>query len=485
MKPKQYTLRLALGCFLLWPSLSLAKDCTWTVKGTLKVTHLLEELKDKYIASYLKGVKVKVSAKEKVIGVWGTWNSWDTVETNANGEFSVSKEKNCDERRFKVEFKFDNDELHVIDYGWDTEWYTLKEESSGEHKAGTTHFGDMTIPSSLGDETNLARKQADIWVLYNKVFDQLASYGSSYKFTKKVEVKYPSNPLGKDNGSYADPITQNVHIIKEDGNDDFRTDIMIHELMHIWAYQHVSGALGLATNLISTWDTHCTEQQSSIVFHEAFAEFAMQKLANEMFAGHDLFDAHETLALNKDALQEGLNCWAYQTKILGIRNGFDPDGKDGSDVVDPFTSIEDMEDHEFGWMSLFYTLTTPNLEDYSYTSTEATSKDLSHTSTRIAKKTMLNQCASVTGYALKDILKVFLANSSAGYDKNLKGAEMNFTDFMTRAAKILNFTDKKQAYLDLLNPAKTTDTQDVLCAPILAPTGSFNRPPKGGKQRGN
>jgi hypothetical protein len=180
-----------------------AADCSWTVKGRLKVEHRLSELKTAYGTSSLGNVLVKVSAKEKVpiIG-WGTWNAWPTVRSKSDGSFTVSNTKNCDRRRFKVEVKFQDDALEVrhehstssLDK---VKWYTIIDETGGDHAPGTTDYGDEIFRASgahdLDDDE--AWSHADIWFLYKKAIAKAASYGSSYAFTGQVKVKYPHNSL--------------------------------------------------------------------------------------------------------------------------------------------------------------------------------------------------------------------------------------------------------------------------------------------------
>jgi hypothetical protein len=62
------------------------KDCDWRVTGKLSTLNILPKLQAKFGSrSYLENIEVKVSAKEKVLSVWGTWNGWPTVRTDANG----------------------------------------------------------------------------------------------------------------------------------------------------------------------------------------------------------------------------------------------------------------------------------------------------------------------------------------------------------------------------------------------------------------
>ena len=59
---------------------------TWKVKGKVKLKHndsTISTLFGSEVA--LEDLQVKVSAREKILGVWGPFNSWDTVTTNSDG----------------------------------------------------------------------------------------------------------------------------------------------------------------------------------------------------------------------------------------------------------------------------------------------------------------------------------------------------------------------------------------------------------------
>src|SRR6188474_1000207 len=90
-----------------------AKQYTWKVKGSFAIDPQFPELTYRTAIGYSyppKGIKVKISAKEKGIGIW---NEWATVTTDENGNFSLSKEKDGTDRAFRIEFKFESDDLEI------------------------------------------------------------------------------------------------------------------------------------------------------------------------------------------------------------------------------------------------------------------------------------------------------------------------------------------------------------------------------------
>ena len=74
----------------------------------------------------LEDLQVKVSAREKILGVWGPFNSWDTVSTKSDGSFEVKKDKDKSDRQFKIEVLFKDDTLKIYPEN-DGLWNTITE----------------------------------------------------------------------------------------------------------------------------------------------------------------------------------------------------------------------------------------------------------------------------------------------------------------------------------------------------------------------
>jgi hypothetical protein len=289
---RQTLLSLAYGFLIFLAAATAAKaDCTWKVSGTVKVQSQEQELIDKFGAQIpLKGIQVKVSG-----ATIGWFDSWGTVTTDANGKFTLTKQKSCEDRKLKIEVKFQNDNLEIrhehatTDLLTNVKWYTIVEDSERRREAGTIQIVPTVFDAGKNHDLNdsEARSHADIWVMANALRDHLASYGSSFKFTKQSVIKYPHNGIASDNveSSYCNPITQVVYIYKSnDGTEDhLNVQTVYHEMMHSWAFQHTSGELDLATNLIFTGSTHCANEKEHISFNEAFAEFAMERLYEEIY----------------------------------------------------------------------------------------------------------------------------------------------------------------------------------------------------------
>lgn len=406
---------------------------TWTVKGKLAVDHQLPELAAKFGGeSCLKNVDVKVSARKKVLGVWGTWNGWGTDRTNSRGEFSISKEKDRSDRQFRVKVKFQDDELEVrhrtaTSSTTKVKWYTIWDESQ-ERGPGTFDVGKRTFrsggPDALGDFE--ARRHADIWVLYQMASEHMASFGGDYAFQTKVKVKHPHDGIVGDGqeASYANPTTKLIYIVQNSRRDDFKTDILLHELAHIWAYNHMSGEICLTETLLMNGSTHGLVDDSCVAFGEGFAEWWKDKMQEE------LFGTAPPLPRSRRGLAD-----------LGL------------------TSRALVQRHDDGWLSVLHMLTTPDLHKHDFgTQTSG--------STFVAAASGVHLGCQSPTLGFKNVLKIFLANASKGYSKKLSRSETTVEAFLERAEALLKKMKPayRDLYLELADPTSTVQPADELCS---------------------
>jgi len=452
---------LGLTCIMLSASQTKA-DCTWSVSGTVKVQTQEPLLSSKFGAQIpLKGIKVKISGAT----VSGIFDSWGEVNTDAKGNFSLSKQKSCGDRELKIEVRFQNDNVEIRDDKLggiipNVPWYTIVQDSEKRRKAGPIQIVPTVFAAGKNNDLNdtVARHHADIWIIANTLRDHLAGYGSQFKYTERSIIKYPNNEAtAGDNSeaSFTHPVTHVVNVFRShDGTNDHMSPgsgvpTLFHEMMHAWAFGHVHGELDMAINLITSFSTHCFNDEQHISFHEAFAEFAMERLREEIFG------SIHTLPFNRDALKEGLLC-------------------EGN--VDKINSMPLLEKHEFGWMSLFRMLTTDQLGQFTYAG-EANSTSRFDSSVFISKApNVALGCSNPTNHTLKDILDVFLSHSSKGFANNLTKSEMKSIDsYIHRAAKILGFEEQETALKNLLNPTKTSEPKNELCSVTIKelPPGSI------------
>lgn len=400
---------------------------TWTVHGRVMVAHRMPELAALAPSGCpIEGIKVQVSAKEKILGVWGWYNAWETVTTDAGGYFSITRSLSDNERRFKVEVKFQDDDLLEIRHETSTssttkvKWY-LVYESDTERSPGSVDLGTFTFDSSGSHDLNdyEARSHADIWVLAKKAIDELASYGSAYEFGAQVKIKFPhSSWFGAVEASYANPYTRVVYIHEH----DFEADVVLHELMHVWSYDHGTEEAVLADTLVGLGTTHGSTNAPT-AFLEGFAEYAAWELMAALF-GED-----EVAPYNRYHLYDE----------LGLLN------------------LAEVQEHDDGWLSLLRAMTCSDLFHRDFL--EPGDYDSSDYALDLHSVPIpIEAVVDVPNLGFKDILRVFMASSSAGYSSDIAFRSVTMTGFLTRAAAILSAMDSNDAtnFQSLVNPRGTS-----------------------------
>lgn len=415
-------------------------QCTYTIEGNVKVAHQISELSGE---SPLENIQVKVSAQSKTIVGWGWFTAWDTVRTDASGFFSVTRSKSCNKRRFRVKVKFDDENLEIrhetsTSSLTKVKWYKVYEDSSEVFRDSVTvNLGDLVF-DSVGDHDLDAfepRRHADIWVLYHMAFDALDDLDRG--FESKVKIKYPHDGVAADEPetSYANPITHVIYIVKNlsgDAGDD--TDTLLHELMHIWMYQHSRGESALAGYLLTHLNrgTHDIVDQEYVAFHEGFAEYAAQ------FLLETLFGTEQTRPLSKAGL---------------INQGLD--------------TLDLVQFKDDGWQTVFRTLALDDLSTWNFStaSTRAEPRGI-----MIAKT-----CDDVTKLGFQRLTRIFDEDASAGYTNDIHRNAMNFDDFFERAEDIVSPYDANDTdvYMQTLDPESDFEPYNDICEPLVLPFNPF------------
>ncbi len=436
-----------LGIALLFSMTVIADaasaSCDWRVTGTLSVEHDTR-VRELGTESPLENIQVRVKARDKVLGVWGTWNSWGEVRTDDDGRFTVDSTKDCSNRQFKVDVKFQDSELEVR-HSTSTSsltkvhWYEVFRSDGAGHSPSTVNLGELVfgpvVPGDLGDFE--ARRHADTWVLYKQAIALMASFGENFEFQTQVKIKPIHDGITGDaiEAPYANPTTKVIYIIANSRDDWFGTQTLLHELGHVWAYNHSTGESCLTESLILEGDTHGTVSDPCVAFHEGFAEFWMERVANE------LFGSDTRLPLNRSFLNSGLM---------------------EGDVV---SSLALMQRNDEGWRSVFNTLVVSDLGAYHYyepSDPYPGSETIQH---RYGAH-LTGGCAPPV-VDFRDVLRLFLPKSDAGYDYDLDDTEMRIGTFLTRAEGILDGTGMTDGDAELLrrivDPAGSSQPFDLFC----------------------
>ncbi|MDA1098638.1 MAG: hypothetical protein O2967_06590 [Proteobacteria bacterium] len=455
----------------------------WTLRGRILVEHLFQELTDTYGAiSPLAGFRVRVQARERVAQVWGNWKTWDNVIINEDDEggFQVSKIKSHHKRRFRVQVQFKSADLvifganrsllqqvsralrlrvlrslgtelvldqllqHFTRLPYQADWHTIHVDRTGNgRRAGVIDLGDLTFetnaPDDLGDR--IAHRQAELWFLYSRVIALFKSLGPEYRFNKKIAVKYPhNNPLLGDRieASYANPENHMIYIVENSAVDDYaRIDYVLHEMMHIWAYQHSRREKGMAWQLIIHGDTHNLQNRTWVAFHEGFAEWAYHQVYRRLFGRNPTISAGGTTDIEPRPYKR-----SHLTSAYGLSN------------------LEQVDRHDWGWVSILNLLTTPNLVNYTF---NGAGRHIARTRARPNRATICDDPA----LSFTDLLRLFLTDGRPGAARQLRRSEMHLSGVLERAVAVVPQFDRtaQTAVLSLLDPAATTMPRDLLCRP--------------------
>lgn len=404
----------------------------WTVKGRVVVDHVLPELVEMLGSrTGIGGIQVKVSARSKIPGGWGTWNSWGTVRTGQDGRFDVREDKGSDRRQFKVQILFDSARLRVregkessvrldstgfpIDIDLDLtdkDWHEIHNDKDDdtERRAGVHDLGDIRVKGPV------VPRHADIWMLYGKAIDLMASYGPAFAFADKVHVKYPMTISPDGSSSYWNPVTKHGYI--KDGQCNAYT--LLHELSHQWEYDHCTGETSMVWQLAKHGSTHQPRESTTYVpFLESFADWAAVRMLQEMSAG---------------ALDNFLQVPPYARPNHPFSRSYI-----GADLATQERNLANLDYTERGWYGLFAVLTFAYLDridvDRPYT-------DVAGTDTRYAFLSIFGDLSDLrVGLSFKDVLSVFLRHPQKSLDGFLRTGDMNFRDFLNRAAVILPVLD--------------------------------------------
>ncbi len=426
-----------LTASLLLSESALANQCAYHFEGQLQVEHqdFMRTLLGRN-RSNLANVEIRLQGK----GV--DWTNWVTSRTDSQGRFTLVKTKKCAKREFRILVRFDSDELSIF------------HENSTDQIAGSRSRNyivwaantDQKLPviqnqisirfreNGQGD-TGAAepRGHAEIWVLYRRVIAHMASYGSGLGFNKRVKVKHP-HVKGSGRVSYANPLNDVIYLVRRrdnPANDAGRNvDTMIHELMHIWAYQHSVKENRMASYLLGHLrrGTHGLVERTHVAFHEGFAEWAKDRVMHDAF-GRNLPPVPSRRASGA-------------------------------------ASFSEVEFRDEGWMALFRLLDEPVLKNVDF-SRESGNRLLD----RLDRPPLKYRNCRVDSLPFPRLLKILERG-----DTDIKASQMNWDDFFREAVRRKFLHQRNMAiYRAMLDPAKTaTDVYAAMCDPLVLERGQFD-----------
>jgi len=423
------------------PEINLKIDCNYTVEGTLSVEHHSD------MANFLgrdttalENVHVRVSARKKLFGgVWGNWAPWGKVRTDSDGHFKLSRSKNCQERQFMVKVHFKDSDLEVRHAFASRKarkvyWYTVYKESNANDGNRDIHkkLNDLTFSSS-GNHSLDNREpwyHADIWTLYQTAIDTMNGYGSRLGFQDKVKVKYPHRKPNLD--PYANPLNNVIYLVKKSGWDtgkDIRT--MLHELFHIWAYQHSRMENRMAYYLVGHMKegTHGMVDQTFVAFHEGLAKWGSEVLQMKISPG-------------KTSLRPPLS-----------RNELANEGIEG---------LWNADLTEWGWLNLFNLMHKQDVWEYDF---GTSNKTLSRTESRNSLKPYIK--CDVARLDFEELLNMLDRKGTDDMHVN----DMSYPPFSSAVQSQNNGVGRWDmvAYANMIDPSKSVDEiRSSMCEEKLA-----------------
>ena len=194
-------------------------------------------------------------------------------------------------------------------------------------------------------------------------------------------------------------------------------DTLVHELGHIWSYQHSITSTNSVVPIFNQTVTHCLTaglleglkfethglvSDRCVAFHEGFAEFYKDHVLYELFGNN-----HQ---LCRDSDDDGIND-CQLTRPVPYSRAYLAQGPWPNDPPTPLTDLQFLERHDMGWYSAFHALTDRNRSTHLYgpPTTESDNPDW------FVARTESPRCNNRLGPQLTfwDILKSF--NPGAGY----------------------------------------------------------------------
>ena len=408
--------------------------CRFVITGLLQVQSKLEETKGDQLPVSDAEFRLR-TAQGKPALLWKVrTRSTTDAEGRIHAEFELpSDSKSCEEGfRFRLEARMKGDVVaarskHATRKLWGkSPWYTLYDTFEVKWKPGQHDIGDLVFRS--GGYLDLAkfdaRSQADAYQLYNHLNDELVDrMGEAFGFQRRFAVKFPHNGITPDqkNGfalemNYANPLSEVIYVIRNSVTDASNSGTYLHEVGHIWAYQHDQGPTGLIWALL-TGGTHGQVKSQSVAFHEGFAAY-FERAAKEM-----LFGTSRPLPTKRSVL----------TGNYSMEN------------------VEDLFYRDQGVTYFLRLLTTPEPArlDLETGLTDETSAEL-------------DKCRDPS-LDFEDVLAVFFANDEQGLVA-LSKSEMNPARLLERwvAGGRLSAADAA-AYLSLADPSASVQPRDLFC----------------------
>ena len=407
----------------------------WTISGTLQVEDFLTPNTEldrdgpagTAVALWpLAGVRVLVKGSLFDNGPYGSFANGVTDDL---GHFRIRARKSDQARKFQVHVELEDATLSVRekDISETLVVYQSREKESGRG----IDLDDVLLRSGSNGLPTTSHWKLLTWYLIKSVIDTLEENGQAFK--RKIRVRVPVSTIS--GAPWARGIlADNVYVTA----DTFNLVTLIHEVMHLWNYQHNSGISNWLGAVWGDSDTAGQQEQPNIAFHEGFAEFA---------------------------------AWELMHLIWGLEKGL-PYSRQNLSSTRSLTSLDMVERNWKGVVGCFRLLTAENPAEL------AVGVASGAVSTYAAATANTTGCPTGQLVTFYDVLRVFSPARAAGWNTEWEVGNGSFgiRRFFRRASDILDgFSDSaSQLMLDVLDPAGTTEIRDR-CQDLLTDVPSTAR----------
>jgi hypothetical protein len=365
---------------------------------------------------------------------FGVYASWGTVRTDSEGAFTLRNEKDKSKRKFKVKVRFADDELEVNTGALAGLENFLSPkivvfEHSQEVEGPTINIGTRTFTTGASGELGIQNniRQSTVWYMCKKVINTMQATDAYFDFNGKIRIIYPANVVS--GTSYANGITRCAYIHSA---SPWSVETVLHEMMHLWNYDHNTGTanwLG-AVACPPDLDTHGQAEQRPIAFHEGFAKYAAQAMLHELWGGEANSTRKRPVPYARYALVHTLH----------------------------LDTIDEVERSDEGVYRALAVLTARALYKKKF-GDKHTRLDTNPETQPIDNDKY--DCPEAPGLTVWDVLKVFQANSAAGWptEWQVGNNEYGIRRFFERAADVLSALDEptKDLMLSLIDPNSTEE----------------------------
>lgn len=410
----------------------------WTITGKLVVEE--SEVSGAPATRPLAGVEVEVMASN-----FGAYASWGTVRTDSNGSFTLRKEKDQSKRKFKIKARLAGADLEVNTGALANPEDFLSPavtvfEHEREVEGPTIAIGTRAFRAGgageLGDLHN--RRRAVAWYVVSTLIGALRASNPAFDFDGKIRVIYPANVVS--GLCYANGLTRAVYMHANTKGDQWNVQTLLHEVMHLWNYDHNHGTAGWIGAVLCPPDfsTHSQAERRPIAFHEGFAEFASWELLRELWGDEPDSTRVKMLPYTRYALVHDLH----------------------------LDTVDEVEQNDIGVFRALCVLTARAL--YARRFGDRDTRLSSNPEPEKVSSAGLD-CPEPPRVTIWDVLQVFLPNPAAGYATAWQVGDNDYgvRRFFERAADVLDNLDgpTKDLMLSLIDPNSVEEPQSR-CTPI-------------------